>query len=492
MIEQILNMKSGGYPIRKIAAALGCSRNTVRRYIRDEEGQNNSKKLKDVTDKEGEGGADEAQSPSWVRDQDWLEIIVQRKKGVTAKQLYRESGLPISYAQFCRALKQAAQPHVEAALRLMHQPGERAQVDYCNGLIVHDLKRGKKLKTQLFCGVLPFSSLTFGVFMTDQKSTSFLAAHDMMWAYFDGVTKYVVVDNLRAAVNKAHRFDPDCNPTYVDYANHQGFAVLPARPYTPRDKAAVESAIRVIQQSFFQEHRNSTFRSLDDLNSTFRVFLDQFNHQIMREHGVSRRQRFENEKPFLHPIPREPYELAEWRDAKVHPDCCIQVCRILYSVPYQWVGQSVRVKLTPRMVEIFGVDTEKICSHLRSYDPREARIDEEHFPPKRLQESSFEIRKLQAQARSIGPATFELIDLQLSGDRPLRYLRRVQGILRLLKDTSITAVDLEYACGQALTFNKPRVDYIKQCARYHNSNGGRLRLGVPVRNANTSHLHEEI
>lgn len=87
--------------------------------------------------------------------------------------------------------------------------------------------------------------------MEDQSLPSFLRAQEAMWNYFGGVAPYVVVDNLKAGVKTAHRYDPDVNPTCCDFANHCGFAVLPARPYKPRDKACVEANIGALQRSFF-------------------------------------------------------------------------------------------------------------------------------------------------------------------------------------------------------------------------------------------------
>jgi len=105
------------------------------------------------------------------------------------------------------------------------------------------------------CAVLPFSSYTFGEFAWSQNLASFIGSHERMWAFFGGVVPYVVIDNLKAGVRAAHRYDPDVNPTYCEYGNHQGFAVLPARPYKPRDKATVEATIGAIQRGFFQEVR---------------------------------------------------------------------------------------------------------------------------------------------------------------------------------------------------------------------------------------------
>jgi len=124
-----------------------------------------------------------------------------------------------------------------------------------------------------------------------------------MFAYFGGVTPYVVVDNLKSGVLRAHLYDPDVNPTYCDFANHMGFAVLPARPFKARDKAAGESNIGVIQRDFFQEVRNRTFYSLADLNTAFRHYLERLNHAVMKDYGISRAQRFEGEKEGLKDLP---------------------------------------------------------------------------------------------------------------------------------------------------------------------------------------------
>lgn len=109
------------------------------------------------------------------------------------------------------------------------------------------------------------SSYTFGEFVLDQKLPTFLGVQERMFFFFGGVTPYVTPDNLKSGVHQAHLYDPDVNPTYCDFANHMGFAVLPARPYKSRDKASVESANGVIQRGFFQEVRNRTFYSLAEL-----------------------------------------------------------------------------------------------------------------------------------------------------------------------------------------------------------------------------------
>jgi hypothetical protein len=415
-------------------------------------------------------------------------VVLERKKGITAKTLHKEYQPLIGYSQFSRALAIECKVPAKAALKLFHTPGERVHIDFCDGISIIDPKTGNQSKTQLFVGVLPFSSYAFATFTMNQRLDSFIRAHQEMWAYFGGVVPYVVPDNLKAGVKKAHRYDPDANPTYCDYGNYMGFAVLPARPYTPRDKASVECNIGVLQKQFFEEVRNEKFYSLAALNNNLLAFLERFNACVMKDYGVSRSQRFEAEKPTLLPYPTDDYEICEWREAKVHPDCCVQVAKNFYSVPFRFIGQIVRVKIQSKLIEIFNNDTSSIACHGRIQGQHKYSIEESHLPPQRLQIASFEIKKSLAMATSVGPKTGEMVRRQLEGNRPLRHLRRVQGILRLLK-TEITNESLEFASAQALTFERFQLSFIRNCAKQFQTIGGRVKSTPPIRNPNTVHLH---
>jgi hypothetical protein len=313
-----------------------------------------------------------------------------------------------------------------------------------------------------------------------------------MFAFFGGVTPYMVVDNLKSGVHRADLYDPDVNPTYCDFANHMGFAVLPARPAKARDKASGESAIGVIQRGFFQEVRQRIFYSLSDLNTAFRGYLERLNHAVMKDYGVSRNQRFEEEKKQLKALPPSGFELSEWRSAKVHPDCHIQVEKNFYSVPFVYVGQKVRVRLTDKMVEVFNDDSQPIAAHGRLRGIGMFSTYDSHYPEKKLSVARFEVHHAKQQAQKLGPQVEQLVDKLLSTEYPLRHLRRVQGILRLAKRYPITPEALDHACGRALIFNKTRVAYIKDCALYFVTQGQRPKLITPRREQGAVHLYQQL
>jgi transposase len=478
MQKQIQVLLSQGLSIRKVALALGISRQSVRKF----------------------GAAPETlveqpSSPSppasWDAAIDWQAVTNEFAKGTTIKQLHQEFAPEVSYTRFRRQMLRKIPRKLSSTLRLEHKPGEQVQIDYCDGVAIVDAASGAVTKTHLFCAVLPFSSYAFGEFVLNQSLASFISSHERMWAFFGGVTPYVVIDNLKAGVRNAHRYDPDVNPTYCEYGNHQGFAVLPARPYKPRDKATVEATIGVIQRSFYQQVRNRTFYSLAELNDVFRQYLLRFNSEVMKDHGQSRTQRFASEQAQLKALPLTRFELFEWRSAKVHPDCHVQVDKCYYSVPHRNIGQVLRVRLGNTLVEMFTDALEHVAAHTRLRGVGKFSTDERHYPDGKLSIKRFEVRSALAESERIGPKTSALVQSLIHSSHPLRHLRRVQGILRLLHTGRISREALEYASEMATNFKKPRLAYIQSCAEHYNANGNRLVLVKPERSPEELFLHTD-
>ena len=475
MQAQIKILSEQGHSIRSIARILRLSRRTVRKFL--------EAILQPA-----------AESSSWLETVDW-EYVRQEVygKGTTVKQIQREVAPDIAYVKFWRAFREKVSVQAspdQVTIRLHHKPAEKTQIDFCDGLFLTDPVTGNKTLTQFFLGVLPFSSYFFGEFVLDQKLATFIGVQSRMFAYFGGITPYVVVDNLKSGVNKADLYDPDVNPTYCDFANHMGFAVVPARPRKPRDKGSGETHIGVVQRSFYQEVRNRLFYSLHELNQTLRDYLQRLNHEVMKDYGVSRSERFEEEKKQLKALPVSPFELSEWRQAKVHPDCHIQVEKNFYSVPFIYAGQKVRVRLTEKIVEVFSEDSQSLTAHARLRGIGQFSTYDFHYPEKKLSVARFEVRHAQHRAKQLGPHVEKLVDQLFGGSHPLRHLRRVQGILRLSKRYPITPEALDHACQRALSFNKTRLAYIKDCAIYFVAHGQRPTLLTPQRKPDCVHLHQ--
>lgn len=475
MKQEILKLSRAGLSPRKIARALNISKNTAKKYIMEPQ--------------EVEFKSQQANTEPWEC------ILKELQSGkATIKQLWTEhSNLGLSYWSFTRQIRQLKKNNQNQDITIVRtfKAGEYTEVDYADGIPITDRETGLKTKTQLFCGVLNFSKKTFGEFTWSQKRSDFLASHNRMWGFFGGVSQYLVVDNLKAGVNKAHRYDPEVNQTYCDYARHMGFVVQPARPRKPRDKANVENAIGVIQRQFYSEVRNKTFYSLNELNVCFREYLGRLNAAEMSDYGVSRDERFVNEVKLLKPLPPEEFEIRAYKQAKVHLDCHVQVEGNYYSVTYPYVGQTVLIKICSELIEIFNSDYQSIGVHLRLKGKGEYSTNEQHYPEQKTAIARFDLAYAKKAAEKVGPKTFEMVQHLFNLPGPLQYLRRIQGLLRLNETKTISTSAIEFACTQALIFQNFKLEYIKRCALSFDQIGQRPDRKAPVRNLESIYLHSK-
>jgi transposase len=478
VIEQIMEMKRQGHGFRAISRCLGVSRNTIKKIY------NSGQSDQELEVRSGFSG------PAWAQAVNWEKVNEDFKKGVTLKSLHQEwAPKEVCYSTFWHTYRQRKPKAPEVTMRLAHRPGEYTFFDFCDGIAIINRESGERTITHLLCGILPFSSYTYGEFVLNQKQPTLMGAIEKAWHYFGGVTPYVRVDNLKAGVNKAHIYDPIVNPGFVDFANHWGFAVTPARPYKPRDKAANESGIGVIQRTFFQEVRQRTFYSLAELNECLREFLTRLNSQVMKDHGVSRLDRFEGERARLKPLASAPYTVCEWRTAKVHADCHIQVERRFYSVPHAYVGHTVRIRLSERMVEVFSEDQQALAAHARLTGQSRVSTQESHYPEAKSGLTRFEVQHAKKEAEKIGPEIRALVDELLNQEYPLKYLRRIHGILRLFQSGQVDQPSLEFACRQGRLFKKTNYEYIKSAAKHFQIHGNRPVVAAPRRDPSEIYLH---
>ena len=162
------------------------------------------------------------------------------------------------------------------------------------------------------------------------------------------------------------------------------------------------------------------------------------------------------EEKELNPLPVLPFEIVTWHQAKVALDCHIQVSRTLYSVPYQYVGKRVDVKLGSKVVEIY-LDSKLVKTHPRGR--RGQRItDWNDYPPEKAAFFQRTPAWYRQQASLIGSSTRQTVETLL-GEHALHHLRQCQGILRLKE--KYTPERLERACARANAFGDPSYRTVK-------------------------------
>ena len=163
----------------------------------------------------------------------------------------------------------------------------------------------------------------------------------------------MVPDNLRSGVTRPHRYEPGINRTYAEMAAHHGCAIIPARPYKPRDKAKVENGVLQAERWVLAGLRDRTFFGLAEANLAIAERVAWLNARPFRKLPGSRQTMFEElDRPAMRPLPVHRYEYAEWKTAKVNIDYHVEVERHWYSVPHQLVGQRCDIRVSAAVVEV--------------------------------------------------------------------------------------------------------------------------------------------
>ena len=386
-----------------------------------------------------------------------LEYLHQelRKKGVTLQLLwyeYKEKHPEgYQYSQFCRIYRKWAEK-LDPCLRQEYRAGEKLFVDYAGQtMAITDPQTGEIHEAQIFVATLGASNYTFAEATRCQDLPSWIKSHAHAFEFFQGVTEILIPDNLRDAVTRSCRYEPDLNATYREMAEHYGAVIIPARVGKARDKAKVESGVLQIERWVLAPLRHRTFFSLADLNEAIAVQLEILNRRPFEKLEATRKSLFETlDKPALKPLPAHRFTYAEWSRAKVSIDYHIEVDHHYYSVPYQLIHEKVDARLTDTTLEVL-FKGRRVALHRRSYLRGKHTTLAEHMPKSHQKYLQWTPSRLIRWAGQIGPQTQNLVACILENrPHPEQGYRSCLGLLRLGKRYSPER--LEAACARALAF----------------------------------------
>ena len=187
----------------------------------------------------------------------------------------------------------------------------------------------------IFVGVLGASNYTFAEATLTRSLPDWIGSHVRMFEYFGGVAELVIPDNEKSAVSRACHYDPDINTNYAALAAHYATAVVPTRPYHPKDKSKSEVGVQVVERWILARLRHQQFFSLTELNQAIAVLLEQLNDKPFKKLPGSRRSMYESvEKPTLKALPQQRYEHVVIKKAQVRLDYHVEINQHYYSVPY--------------------------------------------------------------------------------------------------------------------------------------------------------------
>jgi len=473
-IKQLLQLYKQGKGKKTIARGLGMSKNTVKAYINKvATSELEIDELLSLEDPVLEAKLF-AGNPSYKPEERYEHLKSQlpyysqelKKAGVTRKLLWEEYRMahPNSYSftQFCYHLKQyqAAQ---NPSMVLHHKPGEKLYIDFAGKKLSYiDIHTGEIIPCQVFVACLPYSDYSFVMAVKSQRIEDFIYALICCLKFLGGVPAILVPDNLKAAINKASRYEPDINKVLEDFANHYGITVLPARAGKPQDKALVENQVKLIYSRIYAKLRNQHFFGIHSLNKGIMEKNRDHNQTRMQQKDYCREEKFiAEEKHLLKPLPKEDFEIKHYKDLKVAKNNHIYLgCdKHHYSVPHQYIGQRVKVIYTRSMVYIYAKGNQ-IAVHPRSYKPNGYSTQKEHLCSHHRHYLDRSPEYYLEKARKKSQSLHNLIREIFNQDKyPEQLYRTCDGLLNLQRKTN--AGDFEKACQIALENGVYNYGFIK-------------------------------
>ena len=232
-------------------------------------------------------------------------------------------------------------------------------------------------------------------------------------------------------MTRANRYEPVVNRSYKELARHYGMAVVPARPYRPRDKAKVEAGVQLVERSVLEALRERRFESLGECNAAIGELLKEINGRSFQQRAGTRRELFEElDRPQLRALPAQRYEYAAWLRGRVNVDYHVTVDGHRYSVPCELLREEVEVRLTAGCVEVLHRGR-RVAVHARSRQRGGFTTEAAHRPRAHREHGAWPPERMRAWAGTHGPHTAELVGQWLDGEYPQERYGACLGLIRL-------------------------------------------------------------
>lgn len=465
-LKQVIQLQRDGISIREISRRVGISRNSVRKYLL---------LLASELELSNQQLADKAYSNDLMAlDAERLQQLVTHfstagselsKTGVTRQLLWQEylSNHPdgYSYSRYCYHLNRYLK-NQNLSMHLEYKVSDMIMIDFA-GKLQHyiDVTTGERISCQVFVSILPFSGLIYCKAVPSQRSEDFLACINGMLKFYGGVPGTLLCDNLKTAVIRPNRYEPVFTDLCQQLSEHYSTTFSATRPYSPRDKAMVERAVRIVYTHIYAPLRNREFTSLEALNAAMHEQLVLLNNKPYKNTPYSRRYFFEQQELcLLKPLPPEPFYRKKVVQLTVQRNYHVQLTEDhrYYSVPYIHVGQKVKVVYDSRTIEVY-LGHERIAMHVRKNLHKAYTTLAEHMPPhhRRMQQiKGWNRDDLLALASRIGTGTLAAATLMLENSIYIEQnYKACFGMLMLQKQYGPSR--LEAACSRAL--QGTRVNY---------------------------------
>lgn len=368
-VSAMLRLHQAGWGRRRIAKELGCSHETVRRYLRQGGWARYS-------GSSGRGGALDGL-------EDWLRAKFLQHRGnadVVRQELKSERGMEVSLRTVQRAVepwRRELQAEALATVRFETPPGKQLQADF--GELSVEIG-GERTKVHLCVLTLGWSRRCFVKAYLHERQRNWLDAMEEAFRHFGGVPEELLLDNAKALVTH-HNVETGevlFNDRLAAFAKYWGFRARACRPYRPRTKGKDENGVGYVKRNAMA---GRTFASWEALHAHLAWWMREVSDvRIHGTTGETPRARFEGcEAEALQPLPDKPPFVSEREVVRVvHNDACVEVESNWYSVPWKLIRCHVTVRVRDERVVILHAG-EVVAQHPRLRGRRERQVEAGHW-----------------------------------------------------------------------------------------------------------------
>jgi transposase len=396
-------------------------------------------------------------------DYAWVHQELKRP-GVTLQLLWEEysraNALAYKYTSFCIKYRDWA-ANLKRSMRQVHIAGEKLFVDYAGQTVpIVDASTGEIRQAQIFVAVLGASSYTYACATATQNACDWVGSIMDSLEFFGGVVKLIVPDQPRALIAQPDRYDPTPGRLLEEMCDHYAVAVLPARPRRPKDKAAVEAGVLLVERWILARLRNRRFFGLPELNAAIRELVADLNRRPFKKLPGCRREAFERlDQPALRPLPPTRMPIVRFKSARANIDYHVELDGHYYSVPHRLVRTVVELRVTGTTVEAF-TGQQRVAVHPYSAIKGAFTTNPEHMPAAHRAHREWTPAKLISWGMSIGAACGAVVRWQMEHrphpEQGYRACLGMQGLAR-----RYGAQRLEAACARAQSIRSPNYRSIK-------------------------------
>jgi transposase len=397
-VRRIVQLKSEGLSKLKISQTLGINRVTLDGYLSKLEltgknyldllGYSESELAAIVYKSENTNQPDNRFDELQRRFASYTDQL--KKKGVTRRILWEEYKITnpdgYGYSQFCEHFARYNKRN-KATMHFDHRPGEFLQADFAGRpLFIVDRETGELIPCPTLICVLPFSNYPYIEALRSTRQEQLFGALNRCVEFFEGVTLNILGDNMKQYVLKNERYEFKFSELVDQWSAHYGTNLVVTRPGKPKDKPSVENSVYISYLRIYAKLRHETFYNIFDLNTRVRELIEQHIHMPFQKRSGTRHEVFTKyEKPFLKPLPAEPFIIKHTTKGKVQMNYHVFLGedKHFYSVPYQYIGQDTKIIYDENTVEIF-IGFERIAIHKRDYRTGGYTTLQEHMPEHHL------------------------------------------------------------------------------------------------------------